>query len=86
MFGRSKKGVVLLLLVAILVLTILPTFDLKPTRLRAARHGALLFIAIAAAASGAAEIKAPFHLKPGSSQPLHATGPDLLDLTCTRLC
>ncbi len=75
----------MLLLIAILVLTILPAFDLDPAHLRASRQ-ALLLLVIMAVAVARAEIKHSLQFKPRAENSAHNKGPDLLDLKCARLC
>lgn len=81
-----KIAVVVIVATAILVLFILPAFDVAPTAMRSARAAALLMLALAWAAS------AFFSLRRRVSYHLHlacdcdARPPDLLEVTCSLLC
>ena len=86
MLAKTKCGIVLFLLLAVVVLTILPSFDLDPTLLRAARRVAALFNAMAVAASLPAVMQIPFHLILSAFHVPRDNGPRVLDLTCARLC
>lgn len=83
-FRGVKNGAALMLLCAILVLTILPEFDLDPAHLRASANS-LPFVAKIAAV-----IQSRFHVglraKAIAARATYNAGPDLLDLTCVRLC
>jgi hypothetical protein len=81
-----RVAVSVLLLLAVTSIFLLPSVDLDPTTLRAARFSALLFMAIVAGASVLNSLLIPLHsplgTPVGSSPPLT----DLIDFTCSRLC
>ena len=86
MSDKFKIGAALLLLLTVVYIFVAPTFDLDPTALRAARHAASIFIAIAAAASVLTALETGLQsilISPSAPIP---PASDLIDLTCTRLC
>ena len=85
MLERVRSAAVFLLLLAILVLTVLPAFDLDPAHLRASRNTTLLLVIMAFVAAYAAMTVSLQR----ASVAMNSKRPpvsDLLALTCTRLC
>jgi hypothetical protein len=83
---RLQTALALCLLLAIAYVFVLPAFDIDPTALRASRHAISLFLAIAAAGSMLTIFRPAALLRLYQSFPAPQSGPNLIDLTCTRLC
>ena len=84
---KIKIAFALIVIAAILILFILPAFDVAPTALRAARAIILLMMSIASAAFAFCG----FEVRQTSSrlfitQPSDRSGPSLLVFTCTLIC
>ena len=86
MRSRIEIAVVFVVATAILVLFVLPAFDVNPTALRSARAAALLMLSMALAASSffAFRFQASKHLQFAYHRA--ADHPDLLRVTCSLLC
>ena len=86
MARNMKITIGVCLVLAIAYIFVFPAFDISPTALRAARNADLLFVSIAAAAYALTLLRpqAGRALPPPvvSCDPV----PDLIDLTCIRLC
>jgi len=86
MASKTKFLAALIVVVAVLVLFVLPAFDVDPTAMRSAREAAMLMLSIAVAAS----TFLAFKLRPAAR--LEAADAranvrcDLLQVTCTLLC
>ena len=85
MLERVRSAAVLLLLLAILVLTILPAFDLDPAHLRASRNAVSLLVIMALTATRAA-MTISLQCASVAISSRRPSVQDLLTLTCTRLC
>ncbi len=84
----SKMKILLALIVAtaIIVLFVLPAFDIDPTAMRSARAAALLMFSIACAAFTFVAFKTlpSSPLEPADRRT--SAVPDLLEVTCSLLC
>ena len=81
-----KLAIVFVVATAILVLFVLPAFDVNPTAMRSARAAALLMLSMALAASSffAFKFQASQHL--GFAYHRATDQHDLLRITCSLLC
>jgi hypothetical protein len=86
MFGKMKNVGTLLLLLAIPVVFVMPEYSVGPTVMPAARDAAVLFLSIVITAALIAEFRRPIalHFEAGGIRP--SPGPNLVDLTCARIC
>jgi cytochrome c biogenesis factor len=83
---RTRILLALVVAMAILVLFVLPAFDVDPTAMRAARAAALLMISIACAAFTFLASKACVSCRLLSPHFRVNTTPDVLEVTCSLLC
>ena len=84
--AKIKVASAVLVVVAILILFILPAFDVAPTALRAARAIAVLMLAIAFAAFVLFGEMQQVHRVQATHPVDDHIGPPVLDLTCALLC
>jgi len=83
---RTKILLALIVGIAILVLFILPAFDVDPTALRAARAAELLLLSIACAAFAIFALRSERILLVELAPPFIKHTSDLLEETCSLLC
>lgn len=86
---RVEFATVILLLLSVLTVVILPSVDLQPTALRAARLASLVYaVLVLAGAAMAARTTRPIARIAAIFERVYVQlpAPDLIDLNCTRLC
>lgn len=90
MWGGSKKSITIFLLLGVMVIVISPAVDLHPATMRHMRQGNnphVIFALKALVVSWNAFIQPRFFGDAATdSEELPMPVPDLIDLTCSRLC
>jgi hypothetical protein len=81
-----KITIAVCLILAIAYIVVLPAFNIGPTALRAARNAVLLFTSMAAAAYVITILRPQAWPLRALPTVLIGSAPELIDLTCTRLC
>jgi uncharacterized membrane protein len=86
MTNRTKISAAVIVVAAIFVLFILPSFDVAPTAFRAARAFDLLMLALAGAAFVLFALQGNLRLCSAAMRFRVNSSPDPLRMTCSLLC